>query len=93
MLAMVQVERMARLLKIAENVAYTCETAQHFWLLHLLSRWEKFMAQTQASKMAEVVAELFPFAPIFADAPGFLFKGRSYEEDMDTAQVYHYLVS
>lgn len=34
-----QVEKMARQLGVAEDVAYTCETASHFWLLHVLSRW------------------------------------------------------
>ena len=42
-----QVERLAKLLNVSENVAYTCETAGHFWLLHVLSRWEKFAAQVR----------------------------------------------
>ena len=37
---------------MSESVAYTCETAGHFWLLHVLARWEKFVALsgTAASK-------------------------------------------
>ncbi len=29
---------MARQFNVAEDVAYTCETAAHFWLMHVLSR-------------------------------------------------------
>ena len=36
---------MAKQLGVAEDVAYTCETAAHFWLLHILARWEKFQAE------------------------------------------------
>ena len=42
-----QVERMAKLVKVAEDVAYTCETAAHFWLLHVLARWEKFLVEAK----------------------------------------------
>ena len=56
-----QVEKLARSLQVPESVAYTCETAGHFWLLHVLSRWEKFSAGAGAVKTPECVAELFPF--------------------------------
>ncbi len=47
---------------MAEEVAYTCETAAYFWLLHVLSRWEKFLAQCGTrGRTAECVGELFPF--------------------------------
>lgn len=45
-----QVERMAKQFKVAEDVAYTCETAAHFWLLHVLSRWERFLAQLKGKE-------------------------------------------
>ena len=38
---------MAKQLGVADNVSYTCETAAHFWLLHILARWEKFLAVVQ----------------------------------------------
>lgn len=41
---------MAKHFKVAEDVAYTCETAAHFWLLHVLARWEKFLVQVKARK-------------------------------------------
>lgn len=52
---MLQVEKLARQFGVAEDVAYTCETAAHFWLLHVLSRWEKFLAQAQQKKTPECI--------------------------------------
>lgn len=52
---------MARQFGVVEDVAYTCETAGHFWLLHVLSRWEKFCAVVEKAKTSEAVAEHFPF--------------------------------
>lgn len=34
---------MGKQFKVAEDASYTCETAAHFWLLHVLARWEKFL--------------------------------------------------
>ena len=42
-----QVEKLARQFGVAEDVAYTCETAGHFWLMHVLSRWERFQVQVK----------------------------------------------
>ena len=33
-----EVEKLARGFGVSEDVSYTCETAAHFWLLHILSR-------------------------------------------------------
>lgn len=33
-----QVAKMAKQFNVSEDMAYTCETAKHFWLLHILSR-------------------------------------------------------
>lgn len=81
-----EVEKLARQFGVAEDVAYTCETAAHFWLLHVLSRWEKFLAQAQQKKTPECVKELFPFKAYFADAPGVLFGGVDYEADVEKAR-------
>lgn len=50
-----QVERMAKQLGVAGDVAYTCETAAHFWLLHVLARWEKFVAAAEATQADDCV--------------------------------------
>jgi intron-binding protein aquarius len=41
-----EVEAMAVQFGVPADAAYTCETAAHFWLLHVLSRWEKFRVRT-----------------------------------------------
>jgi hypothetical protein len=46
---------MAKQFKVAEDVSYTCETAAHFWLLHVLSRWEKFSHSVQQRKTPDCV--------------------------------------
>uniref|UniRef100_A0A1D2ABG5 Intron-binding protein aquarius n=2 Tax=Auxenochlorella protothecoides TaxID=3075 RepID=A0A1D2ABG5_AUXPR len=81
-----EVERLARLLRVSESVAYTCETAAHFWLLHVLSRWERFLAAARKGGEAGAVAALFPFAEYFADAPQPLFRGADFDEDLEKAK-------
>ncbi|KAK3262894.1 hypothetical protein CYMTET_28276, partial [Cymbomonas tetramitiformis] len=85
----------ARLFNINEEVAYTCETAAHFYLLHVLSRWEEFLdkvkrlapqKETEAEKAA-LVKELFPFTEYFANAPQPLLKGATQEEHMSSAHA------
>ena len=50
-----QVERLAKQLSVVEDVSYTCETAAHFWLLHVLARWEKFVTEVERRRTAECV--------------------------------------
>ena len=50
---------MAKLFNVAEDVSYTCETAAHFWLLHVLARWEKFQAAVRSRKTPECVKVRF----------------------------------
>jgi intron-binding protein aquarius len=80
-----EVERLAKTLKVPEDAAYTCETAAYFWLLHVLSRWEEFMAACEESRDAGVVKEKFPFQEYFNDTPRPLFSGTSYVQDMEAA--------
>lgn len=50
-------------------------------------RWEKFLALADKLRTPTAVAELFPFAEYFADAPNQpLFAGRSYDADMARAR-------
>ena len=50
-----QVERLAKQLAVVEDVSYTCETAAHFWLLHVLARWEKFVTEVERRRTPECV--------------------------------------
>lgn len=81
-----EVEKMARQFGVSEDVAYTCETAGYFWLLHVLSRWEKFLAKCEASKSEDCVKTFFPFKEYFAEVMDNMFQGKSYEEDMEKAR-------
>ncbi|XP_024517313.1 RNA helicase aquarius [Selaginella moellendorffii] len=81
-----EVERLARTLSVPDDVAYTCETAAHFWLLHVLARWEEFVAACEATEdNPGIVMEKFPFMDFFSDTPHLLFSGLSYAEDMRAA--------
>jgi intron-binding protein aquarius len=84
-----EVERLAKSLKVPEGVAYTCETAAHFWLLHVFSRWEKFTSAVKTQKSTNsngCVAELFPFKDFFSDAPNALFTGEDFSADWQRAE-------
>ena len=55
---------MAKQFNVAEDVSYTCETAAHFWLLHVLARWEKFLATVAQRKTPECVKVELSALPI-----------------------------
>lgn len=41
---LMEVEKLQKSLKVEGDVAYTCETAGHFYLYQVLSRWEHFLS-------------------------------------------------
>merc|ERR1712110_355837 len=85
-------------LEVKGELAYTCETAGHFYLYQVLFRWEKFLSQIQPirsdgerinpEKVIPVheIQKQFPFHRFFEDAPQPLFKGNSYSEDFAIAE-------
>ena len=83
-----EVEKLADSIGLnGEDVAYTCETAGHFWKIHVLAKWEKFAAEYTASDKQDFVAESFPFKDYFANAPNQpLFVGKDKEEDFKRAK-------
>ncbi|KAG5008532.1 hypothetical protein JHK85_027074 [Glycine max] len=81
-----EVERLARSLQLPEDVGYTCETAGYFWLLHVYSRWEQFLAACAENKeKSTFVRDRFPFKEFFYDTPHPVFTGESFEKDMQAA--------
>lgn len=86
---LMDVQRLQESLGVSGDVAYTCETAGHFYLYQVLSRWEQFesVVRPKDGKFADVasVAKEFPFSKFFANAPQPLFKGVSLEEDLGIA--------
>ncbi|KAL8542173.1 hypothetical protein ACS0TY_003147 [Phlomoides rotata] len=82
-----EVERLARSLQLPEDVAYTCETAGYFWLLHVYSRWEQFLAACAENKdKPTLVQDRFPFKEFFSNTPRPIFTGESFEKDMRAAK-------
>ncbi|XP_047133675.2 RNA helicase aquarius isoform X1 [Hydra vulgaris] len=82
-----EVQRLQQSLGVSGDVGYTCETAGHFYLYQIVSRWEKYISQLKHKvDDAESVSELFPFKVYFLNAPQPLFKQRSYEEDWIIAE-------
>ncbi|CAK9317062.1 unnamed protein product [Citrullus colocynthis] len=82
-----EVERLARSLQLPEDVGYTCETAGYFWLLHVYSRWEQFIAACAGNEdKVNFVQERFPFKEFFSNAPNPVFTGESFEKDMRAAK-------
>ncbi|PKA60044.1 Regulator of nonsense transcripts 1 like [Apostasia shenzhenica] len=82
-----EVERMARSLKLPEDVGYTCETAGYFWLFHVYSRWEQFLdACAQNKDKPAFVRDRFPFSDFFSNTPRPVFTGDSFEKDMRAAE-------
>jgi len=83
-----EVGRLANSLGVVGDVDYSCETAQHFYLFNVLSRWEEYEHKVRASKSAKDVVEKFPFAEFFSNAPEPVFKdvGDAFEDAMRAAE-------
>ncbi|KAJ0987357.1 hypothetical protein J5N97_005713 [Dioscorea zingiberensis] len=82
-----EVERLARSLNLPEDVGYTCETASYFWLLHVYSRWEQFLAAcAQNQDKPTFVKDRFPFKEFFSNTPQPVITGQSFEKDMRAAK-------
>ncbi|XP_062211429.1 uncharacterized protein LOC133912612 isoform X2 [Phragmites australis] len=82
-----EVSKLARSLRLPEDVGYTCETAAYFWLLHVYARWEQFLAAcAQNLDKSSFVKDRFPFSEFFLDTPQPIFTGESFEKDMHAAK-------
>uniref|UniRef100_A0A5F8H4K7 RNA helicase aquarius n=1 Tax=Monodelphis domestica TaxID=13616 RepID=A0A5F8H4K7_MONDO len=75
-----EVGRLQESLGVPGDVSYTCETAGHFFLYQVMSRWEEYISKVKK------ISNFFPFHKYFANAPQPIFKGKSYEEDMEIAE-------
>lgn len=85
------VEKLAKSLDIKDEVSYTCETAERFFLFHVQKRWEVFLEalsiEEKSAKPSEArVKDHFPFHNFFSDAPTNIFSGESAEQDMQKAE-------
>ena len=85
-----EVRRLQESLSVPGDVSYTCETAGHFFLYQIRSRWEKYLSQIKPpeGEQGEVtkVHDCFPFHEYFSNAPEPLFPGSSYQENLAVAE-------
>ncbi|XP_026939609.1 RNA helicase aquarius isoform X3 [Lagenorhynchus albirostris] len=85
-----EVKRLQKSLGVPGDASYTCETAGYFFLYQVMSRWEEYISKVKnkGNTLPDVteVSTFFPFHEYFANAPQPIFKGRSYEEDMEIAE-------
>lgn len=85
-----EVQRLQESLEVAGDVAYTCETAGHFFLYQILARWEKYINHVKSNCSKDegfrAIDREFPFHKFFENAPKPLFKGKNYEEDLAIAE-------
>ncbi|XP_035218738.1 RNA helicase aquarius-like [Stegodyphus dumicola] len=85
-----EVKSLQESLNVPGDVSYTCETAGHFFMYHVLARWEEFLSKVKPGKnrtvSVEKIAECFPFKKFFEGAPQPLFHGKSYAEDTEIAE-------
>lgn len=89
---LMEVQRLQESLNVKGDVAYTCETAGHFFMYQILTRWERFETRIKQRQGTEnnappafIIDEEFPFHKFFDNAPKPLFKQNSYEEDLEIA--------
>lgn len=87
---LMEVQRLQESLQVVGDQAYTCETARHFFLYHVLARWEIYLSKVKPpygkNVPLKILNDEFPFHAFFDNAPKPLFKGMSYQEDMDIAE-------
>ncbi|ELW71376.1 Intron-binding protein aquarius [Tupaia chinensis] len=85
-----EVKRLQKSLGVPGDASYTCETAGYFFLYQVMSRWEEYISKVKnkGPTLPDVteISNFFPFHEYFANAPQPIFKGRSYEEDMEIAE-------
>ncbi|CEP09725.1 hypothetical protein [Parasitella parasitica] len=68
-----QVDQLAQSISVPGEHGSTCETADYFFKIHVLPRWESFQRSTTASECVQQVRDAFPFAQYFANAPTPIF--------------------
>ena len=89
------VSKLQKSLKVPGDVAYTCETAGHFFMYEILPRWEQFQVEMELKegpggvvevKDLDEVPKKFPFSAFFDDLHEPLFTGKVFAQDLEKAQ-------
>ncbi|XP_063985951.1 RNA helicase aquarius [Diachasmimorpha longicaudata] len=89
---LMDVQRLQESLEVKGDVAYTCETAGHFFKDQVMTRWERFEDRIKKRSSGNVIIpvnivdEEFPFHKFFDNAPQPLFKKSMFDEDVEIAR-------
>ena len=83
-----QVERLQKSLHVPGDLSYTCETAAHFYMYNVLSRWEEYLSKINQSKNnLDILINTFPFKEFFSDLNHELFDNKqTFEHNLEIAQ-------
>ncbi|CAF2574473.1 unnamed protein product [Rotaria sp. Silwood2] len=83
-----QVERLQKSLQVKGDLSYTCETAAHFYMYNVLSRWEEYLSKiNQSNNNLDILINLFPFKEFFSDLNHDLFNNnQTFENNLEIAQ-------
>lgn len=80
-------------MNVKGDVAYTCETAGHFYMYQILTRMDKFDKRIKQRSngnndpmAATLIDDEFPFHKFFDNAQQPLFKHKSFDEDLEMAR-------
>jgi len=50
-----EVGRLQQSLKVTGDMSYTCETAEYFYMYHVLARWEEFLSKIRKLKVRRLI--------------------------------------
>lgn len=64
-----QVDHLSQSLSVPGAHGSTCETADYFFHIHIVPRWESFESTAAKAESVQQVRDAFPFAQYFANAP------------------------
>lgn len=73
LLLLQQVDHLSQSLSVPGAHGSTCETADYFFHIHVVPRWESFQSATAAAESVQQVRDAFPFAQYFSNAPAPIF--------------------
>jgi intron-binding protein aquarius len=83
-----QVERLQKSLNVPGDSSYTCETAAHFYMYNVLSRWEEYLSKiNQSNNNLDILINTFPFKEFYSNLNHELFhNNQTFEYNLDIAQ-------
>ncbi|KAI7904933.1 P-loop containing nucleoside triphosphate hydrolase protein [Cokeromyces recurvatus] len=68
-----EVSRLSQSLAVPGEHGATCETANYFFNVHIIPRWETYMNTVSDADSIEKIRDLFPFSEYFTNTPSPIF--------------------